>query len=146
MTEQAIANDRDVEPLHISEASFRSLPRSVRMLILAYAKPAASCQDGLMVLEMRPYRWPEIEAEIKATARTPARQQFRRTVRYANDYECRRDGAAWSLVGCASARRERCPICHRKMKPITIEKYLIIEPIPRLSGLWSRLRSRLRIS
>ena len=51
------ADDRRLEILHISEADFRNLPRSVRMLMRAYSKPAASGQAGLIVLELHSYRW-----------------------------------------------------------------------------------------
>jgi hypothetical protein len=144
------ADDRRVEILQISEADFRSLPKSIRMLLLAYSKSAPSGQDGLIVLEMHAYRWPEIDSEIRSVvARVGTTQEpkrFKRTVRYANDYECPNDGAAWSRVGCASARRERCPVCHGKVKPTAGERYVIVQWVPVLPSLWSRLKGLLPIS
>ena len=132
------------ELLHISDAEFRKLPRSVRMLMLAYSKPTPSGQDGVTVLEIYAYRWPEIDSEIKsAEGRTRTAQglgklgRFQRTVRYANDYECEEDGAAWSRLGCASARKERCPVCRRKVKPIAVERYVVGEWVPALPTVWS---------
>jgi len=137
-------DDSLVEILQISEADFRSLPRSVRILLLAYSKPSPSGQDGVIVLEMHAYRWPEIDSEMKSVAArirsTRGRGRFKRTVRYANDYECPNDGAAWSRVGCASARRERCPVCHGKVNPIAGERYIVVQWAPVLPSLWSRLR------
>jgi hypothetical protein len=138
MTEkERAADDRRVEILHISEADFQSLPRSVRMLMRDYSRPVASGQDGLMVLELHSYRWPEIESEIKSVATqirtTQGLGKLTKTVRYANDYECPKDGAAWSRVGCASARKERCPMCHGRVKPIAVERYVVLEwtrPLP----------------
>jgi hypothetical protein len=104
------------------------------MLMLAYSKPVPSGEAGSMVLEMHANRWPEVESEINIaaahirTAHGPGR--FKRTVRYANDYECSEDGAAWSLVGCASPRKQGCPVCHRKVKPIAFERYVVLTWTP----------------
>lgn len=145
MTETKDAADDRLEILHISESDFRNLPRSVRMLMRAYSKPAASGQPGLIVLELHAYRWPEIDSEVKrvSTRIQPmeGRGILKKAVRYANDYECAKDGAAWSRVGCTSAQKERCPVCHEKVKPIAVERYIVVEWTPVLPSLWSRLGS-----
>jgi hypothetical protein len=143
------ADERRREILHISEADFRNLPRSVRMLMRAYSKPAASGQEGLIVLELQAYRWPEIDSEMKSVAARiqpmQGRGRLKKAVRYANDYECAKDGAAWSRVGCTSARKERCPVCHEKVKPVAVERYVVVEWTPVLPSLWSKLGSWLPI-
>lgn len=118
-----------METLHIRDADFRQLPRSVRMLLLTYSRPVASGEEGLMVLEMREYRWPEIDSELRHSASQAknSTRKLKKFIRYANDYECGNDGAAWSLIDCSSPRSERCPVCHAKVKPTTSEKYSVLE-------------------
>jgi len=128
-TATTVVAEGALEPLHIRDADFRKLPRSVRMLLLTYSRPAASAEKGLMVLEIRGYRWPEIDSEIKRSASHAKNGtgKLRRLTRYANDYECQKDGAAWSRIGCRFPRSECCPVCRAKVKPTTSEKYTVIE-------------------
>ncbi len=147
MTATRDTTDDGVEIVHISETDFRTLPRSVRMLLLAYSKPGASAQSGLIVLEVRTYRWPEIDSEVRAANRIGSilrRGKLKKTVHYLNDYECPKEGAAWSRVGCTSAGKERCPVCHRKVKPIAVEKYMVLESTAVVQSFFSKLRAKLR--
>lgn len=131
------------EIVHIDESDFRGLPRSVRMLILAYSKPVPSGQDGLLVFQVRGYRWPEIDAEMRNAASRSYPEQhgrLKKKVRYLNDYECLRDGATWSLLGCASAQSERCPMCRNSVKPFSSERYMVLEWVPAPSSVCARLR------
>jgi hypothetical protein len=150
MTETTLAGHDGTEIIHISEADFRRLPRSVRMLILAYSTPEACTQNGLMILKMRRYRWPEIDSEMK-TAGSRLRSmgvlpKLKKTIRYLNDYECPAEGAAWSRSGCASARKEHCPICHRKVKPIANERYVVLEYKQVVPNLFSKIKHRIHRS
>ncbi len=128
-TSTTVLPESAFEALHIRAADFRQLPRSVRMLLLTYSRPAASAEEGLMVLEIRQYRWPEIDSELRHSASHAKNgtRKFRKFIRYANDYECEKDGAAWSSIGCSSPRSERCPVCRAKVKPATSEKYSVLE-------------------
>ena len=142
---QQIVTDWQVERLHIRETDFRILPISVRMLMLDYSKSEPSGQDGSIVLEMHAYRWPEIESElqrasaIEGTTQEPGR--LTRTALFAIDYECATDHAAWSLVECTSVRKERCPVCHRKVRPVNVERYVVVEWMPAPPSWWSRFRN-----
>src|ERR1700694_206587 len=124
------ADDRRLEILHISESDFRNLPRSVRMLMCAYSTPAASGQTGLIVLEFHAYRWPEIDAEMKRVSTRihpmEGRGILKKAVRYAIDYECAKDGAAWSRVGCTSAQKEGGRGGQENVKQIAAEGSTIV--------------------
>ncbi len=82
-----------------------------------------------MVLEMREYRWPEINSELSHSASRAKKNtgKLKKLIRYANDYDCENDRAAWSRIGCSSPRSERCPVCRAKVKPTTSEKYFVLE-------------------
>jgi signal recognition particle subunit SEC65 len=146
MTTPTNNTDDRAEILHISESDFRRLPRSVRMLILSYSKALPSAQTGLMILELRAYRWSEIDSEMKRrhNRNLPRRGILKKTIRYLNDYECPKEGAAWSRSGCASARKERCPVCGQKVKPLTVEKYVVLEWQRFKWNILSKLAARLR--